>query len=192
MNLVLLAITTIDLFLAIVILIAGIYLVKRQDRLRHDYFLCKKRARTLREVKELYYSYCLYRADLDKETDFLLKLGKINQLARNNFFGSKLALFNQLDQPQNYIQFKEKINELDLLADEINILFPNQPAHTVETFLFWYRTLLLEIGAYKKEGDNASYVCTIEIKLKHLEEVYKTIEESFLLGELGTLVKVKG
>lgn len=67
--------------------------------------------------------------------DFLLKLGKINQLSRNYFFGSKFSLFNQLDQPQKYDEFKEKISELDLLADDVNILFPQKAAHTVESFL---------------------------------------------------------
>lgn len=195
MKFILLSITSIELLVSILALLGGILLIKRQDNKRHNYFLYKKRIRILREFKDIFYSYTLYRSSISQEIDVLLNDEKICQLTRNNFFKEKGNLFENLDCQNRYIFLQGKLNRLELLSDDFMILYDSKQSETIQTFIFWYKALLQDIASYKKgmleeKVDYKKYTVSVKVKLKHLEEVYEILNESFLILELERQTKI--
>lgn len=192
MSPILLATAVIGLVLAIVILIIEVAFIKHQDKMRRDYFIFKKRARVLREFKEIYYSYCIYRAQNSEDIIYLLTSEKLNILSRNNFFGKNEELFNNLGLDQKYTKFLESINQLDLLFDDFSVLYSGEEVYPIQSFIFWYRAFILEIASYKKSENSSPSTLSIELKMKSLESIYGQISESFVLNKLENQVKIKG
>lgn len=195
MDSLLLATSIIGFVLALVILIIEVAFIRHQDKMRRDYFIFKKRMRALRGFKEIYYSYCVYRSHITEEISYLLTLEKLNELSRNDFFGRTEELFNNLSLNQRYQEFLEKFSRLDVLSDDFNILFTGKEAYPIQSFIFWYRSLIFEIATYKKNKGSKNCptnTLSIESKIKKLESAYKEINETFVLSKLEAQVKIKG
>lgn len=196
MNLILISITSIELVLSVFALMGGIILIKRQDSLRHNYFLFKRRLRILREFKELFYSYTFYRESLLQENGSLMKDERISQLAKNKFFENKGDFFESLNDREKYLVFKEKLNKLDLLSDDFKLLYPDTQVEEIQSFIFWYRTLLSEIASYKRdilEGNSnfSNHQLMVELRIKNLEKSFQSLNEGFTIGLLENEAKLK-
>lgn len=96
---------------------------------------------------------------------------------------------------QRYQEFLEKFSRLDVLSDDFNIIFTGKEAYPIQSFIFWYWSVIFKIGTYKK--NKGSKTCptntlSIESKIKHLEAAYKEINEPFVINKLEAQVKIKG
>jgi hypothetical protein len=195
MNLILIILTTIDLLLAFLALSIGIAMIKRQDKLRYHYFLFKKRARILRQFKELYYSYELYRLGPTQNSFLFLKEEKFKQLLRNNFLGKDLSFYDEINKEENVLKLQEKLRDLDNLADDFKVLYDEKKTLPVQNFIFWYRLLVRDFGMYKKnliEGEIGTLEnnMVLENHIKKIESCYGQLNDLSLFSHLESGVKI--
>ena len=196
MEIVLVTITFIDIVLAIMIIVTSVSLTKRQDRLRHYHYVFRKRLRLLRHFKALYHSYSLYRSAFGLGVDNFLKDEQLYQLARNEYLGEDVSCLATLDKHGAYQIFREKLHQLDLLSEDLEVLYSEGEAKLMQDFIFWYRILLSEIGNRKRQASKENELDPIhrrsmEAEVKNLERCYQELQESRLLGDLEAKVKLK-
>lgn len=195
MNLLLITLTTIDLMLALFILVIAVVIIKRQDKARYHYFLSKKRAQILRQFKEIYYSYEIYRVDYNQNSLLAVKEENVKQLLRNNFLGKDISFYERVDEENNVLKLQEKIRSLNNLADEFKVLYGEKKTLPIQSFIFWYRLLVHDFGVYKKnilEGRAGLLEDNIAIgkDINGIESCYKNLDDLSLLFRLDSEIEI--
>lgn len=196
MSMIVSILATINLILAFLVLGSSILLIKWHDKLRYKHFIFKKRVRVLRQFKELYYSYELYRATQKEPSNLILDDKQLTLLLKKIFIGDKLSFYEGITQEQKEIKLQEKMNFLDRLSDDFKVLYNPKINLPIQSFIFWYRIILSDFVNYKKNLINGKIEAlennlSLKTGIKQLEFYYEKINNLSLSNDLEEGVQIK-
>ncbi|WKB49908.1 hypothetical protein QYH60_13215 (plasmid) [Lactococcus lactis subsp. lactis] len=191
MNLFLLSIVWLEVIVLILVVGGGVLLILILKRFKKELVLYKKRIRIIQDFKEIYDSYCRYRVDIFEDTSDLLEHNRVGELACNKFWGDE-ELFKNINCQDDYHIFQSKLCRLETLSEDFNILYEGTEGELIQSFIFWYHTLILQIGFYQNrlaEGNinYARHEPSLKAKITQLEKIYKKIDENFLIEQFENL-----
>lgn len=182
--------TTLDLIMAILVLGLAISIIKHQDKFRSKHLLFQEKFRVLRDFKELYYSYKLYRIDQELSIE-----EKLDQLLNNNFLVNDFYFGEEKKIEQNKTKLHEKLKKLDNLESDFKLLFNEDNLLPIQSFIFWYRMFVSDFVLYRiktqEEIECSEYNTQFASEVKNLEKSYQKINELSLLRKLNNRIKLK-
>lgn len=195
MELALTTVTAIDFILLIIVSIAAVRFIKCQSYIRYNHFMYRKRRKLLCHFKALYGSYSHYRSTFRLGSEELLKDKQLVKLLQNDYLGKSGSCLNPLENRDSYLLFREMLQQLDLLSEDIKVFYKREEAQVMQDFIFWYRMVLSELGSVKKGAEKGKILKplrhrTLLAEVKNLERCYQALQENNLIRSLESKIEI--